>query len=208
MTRNVPSSRRSIRSAFPRSRTAPWTVWRAELERAFEFVLEQPFHHRHVVLDLEVEGAFTEPGPNRRAEKIRSFECAIGFGQTCQDRLGDGPEQFECVSQVCRRNRSAAGVVPPLEEHLKDFVQQLTSFLRAQTRLVVSLLVETKHAGCEILERALDIPFDMADGVGLGRAGAGGAMKCIVFRRGTTGAERKPRCRFAIGGERDPASRR
>ncbi len=86
-------------------------------------MLEQTFHNRHVVLDLEVEGAFAEPGPNRRAEKIRSFECTIGFGKTRQDRLGHRPEQLECVGKVYRRNRSAAGVLPPLEEHLKDFVQ-------------------------------------------------------------------------------------
>ena len=85
----------------------------------------------------------------RSSARSASGRCASVDSATDAEELERVGKRLSAV--IARPPR----VLPPREERLEDFVQQLTAFLRAQTGLVFSFLVEPQHPRREVLERAL-----------------------------------------------------
>ena len=89
-----------------------------------------------------------------------------------------------------------AALLPAREERLKDVVEQLAAFLRAQARLVVALLVEAQHARRKVLERTIDVALDVADRVDLRLARTSRAVVDVTVPGRSPDAQFEPRVRL------------
>ena len=109
--------------------------------------------HRDLLLDLEVEGPLAEARRHRRAEQVGPLERAVRFAEVRERRFGNRGVELERLGQRVGGDRAPAALLPAREERLEHFVEQLSSLLRAQARLVIPLFVEAQHARREVLER-------------------------------------------------------
>ena len=146
-------------------RDLPRRAARGEFERVPQLVLEQAFDHRRVLLDLERERALGKAGRRGGSEQQRALERPIAFGEPASRPSAILRTASIASRDIRRRDRAVPAPLPLDEEVLEDFVDELAAFLRRHPGLLVTLLRELQHVGGKVLERAVQVALDVADGV-------------------------------------------
>src|SRR4029453_3028486 len=86
--------------------------------------------------------------------------------------------------------------VPRDEELLEDVVQELSPLARTEASLFVPFFVEAEHVAREVLERAVEIPLDVADRIHRWLARPGVAVERRIRRGRSRRPELEPRSLF------------
>ncbi len=181
MTRSVPSSSRSIRSALPRTLTArgPSAPLNSNVPSSDCSSRRSSTGTSCSISKLKARS----PSPGATAEPRRYVRSSA---RSASPRCASVDSATDVNSSSASASESAviaapAALLPAREERLEHFVEQLSALLRAQAGLVVPLFVEAQHARREVLERTREVALDLADRVDLRGARP---RRAVVRRRG------------------------
>ncbi len=198
MRRNVPSSRRSSRSALPRRETvrAPVDV----LTDSSPLTLYSSNRSTTATGRSASIRKTASPSPEAAGEPSSRV---LSRPASASENVASSSCRSTIVSNMRRASSRLSGVIAPrprflpgAEEVLEHGMDELTLAAGVHHFLVFGLLFERQDVAGEELERAFEVGFDAAHRPDARRPGARYAVELGTIRRRTTHPQRRPLTRL------------